>query len=209
MGLTTGRWLMTPRGCAVLYVPFRNQGLIRTTFPTSWGYETPEKRREMHEREYFVRLFQKVSTTDNTPYLCVPLALKFRQEVCGGEAAIRTYNEKVAREGGELMAKILGTEVLSNTSGSLQQCCFVNVRLPLTPSELSTDPVEKAQVAAWIQQKTPDEYNTYIPTKFYAGAYWSRLSGQIYLTTSDFEWAARTLLDLCNRAKAGEWKELK
>ena len=198
---------MTPRGCAVLYVPFRNQGLIRTTFPTSWGYEAPEARREMQQHDYFVRLFQKVSTTDNTPYLCVPQALKFRQEVCGGEAAIRAYCEKLARDGGEIMAEMLGTEVLSNKSGSLQQCCFVNVRLPLTPSEVATNPAEQARVAAWIKQRTPAEYETYIPTKLYAGAFWSRVSGQIYLTTSDFEWAARTLLELCERARAGEWKE--
>ena len=33
------RWLYVPRGCAIFYVPSRNHHLIRTTFPTSHGFE--------------------------------------------------------------------------------------------------------------------------------------------------------------------------
>ena len=200
---------MVPRGCAVLYVPHRNQHYIRTTFPTSWGYELPETRGKMDQSEYFVRLFQKVSTTDTTPYICVPAALRFRQETCGGEDAIRRYCEGIAREGGKRMSRILDTEILKSTSRSSQQCCFVNVRLPLQIPELNLEAGQEPQVAKWIQEKTPEEYNTYIPTKFYGGAFWSRISGQVYLTMEDFEWAAETLLELCKRAKAGEWKQVK
>jgi hercynylcysteine S-oxide lyase len=37
----------------------------------------------------------------------------------------------------------------------------------------------------------------------YAGQFWCRVSGQMYLTMEDFEWAAGTLLQLCERAKKG------
>ncbi|KAG8159103.1 hypothetical protein KVR01_010764 [Diaporthe batatas] len=200
------KWLMVPRGCAILYVPTANHRLIRTTFPTSWGYEKPDTRELMDPSDYFVRLFVKVSTTDTTPFVCVPVALKWRQEVCGGEARIREYCESIAREGGRRMAKLLGTEVLGECSDSMQRCCFTNVRLPLSIAQLGVQEVDGARIAKWIQEETPDKYETYIPTKFYAGAFWSRISGQVYLTLDDFDFAAQTLLELCRRAEAGEWK---
>lgn len=62
-----------------------------------------------------------------------------------------------------------------------------------------------AVIAKWIKEKTP-EYETYLPTRFYAGSFWSRISGQVYLAMEDFEWAAQTLLELCERVEAGEWR---
>ncbi|CAN8101798.1 unnamed protein product [Discula destructiva] len=113
------KWVMVPRGCALLYVPFAKQHIIKTTFPTSGGYEPPEVRSEMTSSEYFVGLFVKVSTNDTTPYVCVPAALQFRRDVCGGEDNIREYCECLAREGGARMAEMLGTEVLENKSQTL------------------------------------------------------------------------------------------
>ena len=197
---------MVPRGCAVLYVPFRNQHLIASTLPTSWGYETKGIREKMDRAGYFSRLFDKVSTTDNTPYCCIPLALKFRSEACGGEARILKYCEDIARQGGARMAEILGTEVLGDPSSSFQRCCFTNVRLPLSLEELAVGEDRGRRVATWMQELTPAEYETYIPIKFYSGKFWCRISGQVYLTLHDFEWAAKTLLELCNRAKTGEWQ---
>ncbi|SPO06041.1 related to isopenicillin N epimerase [Cephalotrichum gorgonifer] len=200
------KWLMVPRGCAVLYVPFRNQGQIASTVPTSWGYETPEERAKMDPREYFSRLFVKVSTVDNTLYCCIPLALKFRSEVCGGEAAIHAYCEDIARRGGARMAEILGTEVLGGPESSFRRCSFVNVRLPLSLSDLGVEEGREWEIAKWMLELGPAEYETYLPVKFYAGSFWCRISGQIYLTVEDFEWAAGTLLRICERARAGEWK---
>lgn len=177
-----GRWLMVPRGCALLYVPFANQHLIKTTFPTSGGYRPPEVRATMATSEYFVGLFVKVSTNDTTPYACIPAALKFRQDVCGGEDNIREYCGRMTREGGARMADIFSTEVLENGSQTLRRCCFTNVRLPLSLTELGATASEGTKIAKWIQEKTPEEYETYIPTNFYEGAFWSRVSGQVYLT---------------------------
>lgn len=160
----------------------------------------------MTSSDYFVGLFVKVSTNDTTPYVCVPTALKFRQDICGGEDVVREYCERIAREGGMHMANILGTEVLENRSHTLTQCSFTNVKLPLSLAELDVTPSEGTKIAKWIQEKLPEEYETYIPTKFFQGEFWSRLSGQVYLTLEDFDWAAKTLQELCGRAKAGEWR---
>jgi len=53
-------------------------------------------------------------------------------------------------------------------------------------------------------QRAVKDYDTMIPTKFYAGAIWSRLSGQIYLEVEDFEWAANSLQEMCQRVMKGE-----
>ena len=199
---------MVPRGCAVLYVPFRNQHLIATTIPTSGGFEAEEARKAKEPQDYFSRLFGRVSTTDVTNFCCVPVALQFRSEVCRGEASIREYCEDLARRGGERMAEILGTEVLGSPSSSFRRCCMVNVRLPLTPSDVDIDGSGGggAKVATWVEELCAREFDTFITTKFYAGAFWCRLSAQIYLTLEDFEWAATTLMRICERAKAGECK---
>lgn len=197
---------MVPRGCAVLYVPFQNQAMFSSTVPTSWGYETEENRNKMNAPYYFSKLFDKISTTDNTPYCCIPAALEFRARVCSGETSIRDYCEDIARQGGDVMAEILGTEVLGASSASFRQCCFVNVRLPLTLADLNVDTSVGRGIAKWMQELTPAEYETYIPIKFYAGGFWCRISGQVYLTLEDFKRAAEILLLICRRAKAVEWK---
>ncbi|KAI1499500.1 aminotransferase family protein-like protein [Biscogniauxia marginata] len=216
------KWLNVPRGCAVLYVPRRNHHLIRTTYPTAEGYMPAAQRDGASHTEYFVRLFEKVSTVDTTPYICVLEAIKFRERVCGGEKQVQDYCQAVAREGGELMAAMMGTEVLENQTGSLRECCFTNVRLPLEIKQDdvatreshrgtrdaagSISPKEAKAVADWITERSVSEFDSFIATRFYAGAFWSRISGQIYLGCGDFEWAANVLLELCARVKEGKWK---
>lgn len=194
---------MVPRGCAVLYVAFRNQHLISTSVPTSWGYQSKKERDLVKPQDYFTKLFDKVSTIDNTPYCCIPLALQFRAEICGGEDNIRNYCFELAIKGGKQMAEMLGTEVLPNSG-----CCFATVRLPLTPAEVGLcegQDEDGKRVAKWMQELTPSEYETYIPIKFYAGGFWCRISAQIYLTVRDFEWAATTVARICERARVREW----
>ncbi|KAI5866229.1 aminotransferase family protein-like protein [Durotheca rogersii] len=201
------KWLMVPRGCTVLYVPYRNQARIKTTYPTSEGYLPRAQRGALSSESYFVNLFERVSTVDVTPYLCVVEALRFRDQVCGGEARVRNYSQDVAREGGKLMAAVLGTEVLENRTGTLRGCCFANVRLPLEVADTQHEggregkvPAEDAKaVADWITRTSVDEFDTFIATRYYAGAFWVRISGQIYLERADFEWAATVLLELCSR----------
>lgn len=211
-----------PRGCAVMYVPYRNQALIKTTFPTAEGFLPDGQREHLSTKEYFVQLFNKIATTDTTPYLCIMEALKFRNELCGGESLLREYCIRLARDGGDRMAAMLGTNVLENSTESLRNCCFTNVCLPLKveqktmPSgkllqvedDLGKVPIEKANaVADWITRKSVEEFDTFIATRYYAGSFWVRISSQVYLQREDFEWAAAVLLELCGRVKTGCWKE--
>ncbi|KAI1177970.1 aminotransferase family protein-like protein [Nemania sp. FL0916] len=210
------KWLMVPRGCAVLYVPRRNQHLIKTSYPTDGRYLTEADRKKIPQAQYFGNLFAHVSTIDTSPYLCVLEALKFRREVCGGEEKIRAYCIQLAKEGGKHMAAIMDTEVLKNKTGTLEDCCFTNVRLPLDVEQAKEASVvgesrgirhEDAQaVADWMTERSVIEFDTYLAVRYYAGGFWTRLSGQIYLDLADFAWAAGVLLELCARAQHGDWK---
>ncbi|KAI0907812.1 aminotransferase family protein-like protein [Ustulina deusta] len=210
------KWLMVPRGCAVLYVPRRNQHLIKTSYPTDGRYLSEADRKSISPTKYFGNLFEHVSTIDTSPYLCVPEALKFRNEICGSEEQVRAYCIGLAKQGGELMAMLMGTEVLKSNTGTQEECCFTNVRLPLSVDQ--DDKVGNAResrgilpgdaqtVANWITERSVNEFDTYIAVRYYAGGFWSRLSGQVYLDRADFAWAAGVLLELSARAQRGDWK---
>lgn len=215
------RWLYTPRACAIFYVPFRNQHLIRSTIPTSHSFEAKMEDNVDTKDDIdgmssvtqglgrFGDLFKWAATIDQTPYLCVPEAIKFRTDVCGGEDRIRYYCFNLARDGGHSLAKILGTETMQNSEDTLGQCCFTNVRLPLlfnTERQGGLKFAEGPDVVKWIMDRALCEFNTWIPGKYYAGAVWVRLSAQIYLGIKDFEWAAGVLQGLCERVTKGEWR---
>ncbi|KAI0407206.1 aminotransferase family protein-like protein [Xylaria palmicola] len=211
------KWFMVPRGCAILYVPRRNQTLIKTSYPTDGRYLPEADRKGIPPAKYFGSLFEHVSTIDTSPYLCVLEAVKFRNEICGGEEKVRAYCIGLAKQGGELMATLMGTEVLGNKAGTLGECCFTNVRLPLDVEQESEAANTEERggilhgdaeaVANWITERSVNEFDTFIAVRYYAnGGFWTRLSGQIYLDQADFAWAAGVLLDLCARARRGDWK---
>ncbi|KAJ8126415.1 hypothetical protein O1611_g7223 [Lasiodiplodia mahajangana] len=210
------KWLMVPRGCAVLYVPRRNQPLIKTSYPTDGRFLPEEDRKDILPAKYFGSLFEHVSTIDTSPYLCVLEALRFRNEICGGEEQVRAYSIGLAKEGGDFMAQLMGTEVLKSRTGTQEECCFTNVRLPLDIVEVDRTsatqerngvlPEEADLVANWMTERSVNEFDTYIAVRYYAGAFWTRLSGQIYLDRADFAWAAGVLLELCARAQRGDWR---
>lgn len=207
------KWLYTPRGSAVLYVPPRNQLLMRSSLPTSHAFE-PRARPGVvrapnplppSDKSNFVQQFEFVGTVDNASLLCVPAALEFRRSVCGGEDAIMRYCWDLARRGGLVAAEALGTEVMDNEEGTLtRQCAMVMVRLPIEirDAEKKTPGVPEEQasgVQAWICETLVTEYNTFVAIVWYKGRWWARFSAQIYLDESDFVWGAKVLKEMCKR----------
>ncbi|KAK3701075.1 hypothetical protein LTR37_015637 [Vermiconidia calcicola] len=220
------KWLFTPRPCAIFYVPTRHHHLIRTTYPTSHGFKPSQERQiptaASSDSDYLGELFKWAATVDMSPYLSTLEALRFRSNVCGGEAAIENYCFDLAQQGGKRMAQLLETEVMDNRNAKLSQCCFAMVRLPLrfaSDTVSTTDrvmdrrseatrggieynqqllpPERGPEFVKTIMDKLRDEHDTWIPMKFYSGAIWFRISAQVYLEMADLEWAAGVLSKLC------------
>lgn len=206
------KWLYTPRTCCVLYIPIRNQALIRTTIPSS---NVLAKHSAAPKLSEFVELFQYLGTANDSAFLCVTEALLFRKEACGGEDAIMAYKMNLAKSGGAKVAEILGTYVLDNSTNTMTNCSMVNVRMPLTSvkSEAEEHPEwgfveEKDQenVSILFTQATIEEFGTCLPTLPLGGRWWTRMSAEVYLDEEDFEWAARVLKGLCERVGQGEFR---
>lgn len=118
------------------------------------------------------------------------------------------YCIDLARKGGDRAAEILGTEVMDNAAGSMRNCAFVNVRLPLEigAGEGMVRESETSGVGQWIAKTSVDEFETFFAVAFYQGRWWWRVSAQIYLEVKDVEWGAGVLQELCERVTKGEWK---
>lgn len=160
----------------------------------------------------YIANFEFVGTIDSSPYLTIGTALKWREQL-GGEAKIREYCFALAKQAARHVADVLGTEVMDNKTETLSQCCMTNVRLPIslenarkvaTRAGLDGDDVGLL-VRDWVSKTLIDDYNTFFQTMFYNGAWWTRLSAQVYLEMSDFEWGAQTLKKISERVNNGEW----
>lgn len=201
------KWLHVPRGCAVFYVPVRNQQYIRSTLPTSHGFEVKRPGAKKLNpfpktgKNAFAATFQFTGTIDNTNYVVVSDAIAWREEVCGGEAAIINQNISLAKSGSLNIARILGTEILDNEEGTLSNCAMVNVRLPIPLGDGEGEVKLKYanKVRDWMGEVLTKEFKTFIHLWEFQGSMWVRMSGQVYLDEEDFEWAGNVLKALCAR----------
>ncbi|RYP60529.1 hypothetical protein DL770_009973 [Monosporascus sp. CRB-9-2] len=193
------KWLFVPRGCAAFYVPKRNHHLIRTSLPTSFGYK-PLDPQTGKPQGTFVDIFEFTGTSDLTNWLCVKAALKFRNEVCGGEAAIQEYSISIAQRAGAITAEILGTEIMDCPGSCLRNCNFSNVRLPI---DLDSTPCPE-KVTDWLKRTGVSESGMYYQTILYRGHWYWRISGMIYLEQADYRKGAEVLKGLCERVSKGE-----
>ncbi len=159
------------------------------------------------------------------PHMCITTALRFRRDVCGGEAAIYEYIRQLAKEGGDRVASILQTEVLEEPAlvcgagSQMRDCGLATVRLPLaiatdasaTSAKGSYAPLltqeEVGPAVRYLTKSLADTYKTWLPIIDYRGWIWVRLCAQIYLEISDFEYAGNALKVLCERIAKRETGE--
>lgn len=212
------RWLLAPHVCAVLYVPLRNQKLMRSTLPTSHGFQPlPETlkgktfvRPHTEGTNEFVSLFQYYGTIDFGPPLCIPAAIDFRQNICGGEEKIRKYCRDLAREGEARAAQILGTKPIPVSEE--KRTSFANLRLPIDVSTTEnknpeTIPLDDVPlVLSWVMRHLYEDHNVFVNVSYISGALWARFSAMVYLELEDFEYCARALKELSERVLKGDYK---
>lgn len=216
------KWLFTPRGSCVLYVPKRNQHLIPSTLATNEGYIARHTQRwqalphKEGDDSNFVGQFTFHGTLDDSPYVCVKDAIAWRKDVLGGEDRIIDYLVKLNKDGCALVAEALGSAVLENKKGTLNNSAMGNIMLPLWvgergegagPDDLVVSKEETAAVFQWLEEKQVTEYNTFMAFYVRWDRFFVRLSSQVYLDMDDYEWAAKTLKEMLERVAKGEYKK--
>ncbi|KAI9255617.1 pyridoxal phosphate-dependent transferase [Phascolomyces articulosus] len=177
------KWGFAPRGCAFLYVPKRNQALVHPTV-INYAYDGD---RALDTTQKFEEEFAWPGTVDFSTYLCIIAALDFRASL-GGEERIQKYCNDLARQGGELVAKTLGTEVLENCDKTLT-VAMTNVRLPFENKQQLSD----GEVIKRIIDKCIYKHNTVCSPYKHNDTWYVRLSAQVYLDLDDFEYFAKVI----------------
>ncbi|KAF8311718.1 PLP-dependent transferase [Clavulina sp. PMI_390] len=210
------KWMSSKRASAFLYVPKRNHHLFTSTFPVSEYYTTSTPN---DPPTRFALMHNWTGTQDFAPILSIAWAINFRRAI-GGEARIQEYCRTLALDGGRLMAKIWGTQVMDDMTledgetwaedGELTTA-MVNILLPLQilPSQTS----DQLKTIYRRFQDAMLARNFYLPimvhgSKESKGSYkedqrrwWARASAQLWLEISDFEKVARMMLDICTEVQ--------
>ncbi|KAH9902928.1 PLP-dependent transferase [Cubamyces lactineus] len=166
------KWLYAKRGCAVLYVPRRNQYIIKSSIPTSHNYLPPTDPEAKVKGTDFAKQHEWTGTADTVPFVTIPDALAFRHWL-GGEKVINDYCHKLALEGGKRLAEVMGTQVMDETGElTLNMVSMRVLRLSSRGYELSdrrsksdssTDIAYRAQSNVALPlpaEKTPGEVYT-------------------------------------------------
>lgn len=187
------KWFFTPISAAVLYVDPKHHRVIQT-FPISHSFQSShvtENSSTKNEKKLLRDKFFYVGTLNYSPYIAVTEAVKFRQEVCGGEQAIKDYTYKLALEGAELFSKEFGTEILKSPVESSDDdisTAMINVFLPTPsgPKLEGTDKVDLDFAMNELQYSMLQDYNVYFPISCHNGRLYTRLSAQVYLDINDF-----------------------
>ncbi|SPO39085.1 related to isopenicillin N epimerase [Pseudozyma flocculosa] len=202
------KWLSAHRGCAFLYTPKRNQHLV-PGMPTSHYYvsptDAPAKGPSLIPTDApsnYVAVWESNGTQDQSNFLCIPAALEFRRWL-GGEDRIMGYTTRLAQRGGEILSRRLGhgSTVMDLAPNRILTSSMVNVSLPLDLDSLRSAEAEAeampslAFVASRFQTALADRYPTFVPFYVHADTIWFRVSAQVWLEESDFDWLADAILD--------------
>ncbi|KAJ3095108.1 hypothetical protein HDU97_007263, partial [Phlyctochytrium planicorne] len=195
------KWMYAPRGTAILYHSprhhrFGNGGDAVVAHPTLSDVGTPEWKRS----------FMWMGTSDVSRYIASGEAIKFREWI-GGEDKIMGYCHGLAVKGGELVAKMWGTEVLlgvrsngdgRSTEGHSLYASMVNVKVPDGAKAPAGSSLGRSEYLGTVQELLMKRFGMSAQLYQHVGVWYVRFSAQIYNDLNDFEAVARTLLGLFN-----------
>ncbi|KAF5392953.1 hypothetical protein D9757_001270 [Collybiopsis confluens] len=177
------KWCYAKRGCAILYVPFRNQDMIASGILPGLMYDSPGSSPTRFVWQFYCRIpydsfpIADGHTCDSTghglvdpvPPVSIVYAIKFRQRI-GGEVNIQKYCHALALAGGKRMAEIMKTTILDSPEGTGELIAnMVNVELPL-----SANVKPSREIDVFFLEELCDNYKIYATDFFWRGRWWAR-----------------------------------
>ncbi|KAK6460603.1 pyridoxal phosphate-dependent transferase [Scheffersomyces coipomensis] len=187
------KWLFVPAGCAVLYVDSKHHHQVHT-MPISHSYlDDKVNLDEEGEKTRFVDTFAFFGTKNYSSTLVIPEAIKFRNEICGGEETINKYCYGLAQELGDL---------LENSKGTLSNA-LITIEVPTEKYGINIKLIEE-KFEAFVNiifSKMFTDYNTYIPLSVHNHKLYARFSAQIYNEISDYEYSSSVMLEILEGLK--------
>ncbi|XP_021963444.1 L-cysteine desulfhydrase-like protein lolT1 isoform X2 [Folsomia candida] len=177
------KWFYAARSGALLYVDKVRQATIHPAIISS-NYD---KNGGRFQDEFFW-----TGTIDYSPYITIPAALAFRAEL-GGEAVIRNYTHALAKEGGAYLAGRFRTRILQEDE---QMGSCVDVQLPI---QVYDHPLI---VPGWFDEELIKKRNLFTGVYQHGGAWWIRVSTQIYNSIEDFHRAGDVFTEICDELNA-------
>ncbi|KIY63081.1 PLP-dependent transferase [Cylindrobasidium torrendii FP15055 ss-10] len=195
---TCHKWLFARRGSAVLYVPFRNQHLMRSSLITSTHYVSPKDPHATDQPGNFVLQHEWPGAIEFVSYMCIPTCIEFRKWL-GGEEAINEYCRGLAIDGGRRLASAFGTRVMDETPDAQFTLNMTNVGLPLPCGQTSDERV--AEIGDFIELSLLKEYNVFAVPFYHNEKWWVRCSVQIFNALSDFDRLGKALTQICREVQ--------
>ncbi|OMH82431.1 putative aminotransferase [Zancudomyces culisetae] len=187
------KWMYARRGCAIMYV---KKELQKDIFPLtiSWAYG---------DNEGFNESFLWQGTIDFSQYLSTCAALNFIEAV-GGLKKIQSYCRNLALEAASLLESKYGLVGMCSEQNSHQIAHMINAKLPLEHGNPIHDAVGAGLLDSMLKKKN-------IIGSFYPhnGAWWVRLSAQIYVSIEDFDIFGKELLESIKEDIATETEKRK
>lgn len=171
------KWLYVPNSVAFLYVDPMHHSVVKP-LPISNVYNSTK----------FADQFNIMSTLDYSSLTTIPAALKFRNEVCGGEKSIMLYHSKLAKDAINLILKEWPNSELLDSLDRVTT--MFNIILPLENQKHDTS--KFVGFAMDFNMNTCDK-KTYIPLFIYNNQLVSRWSVAIYLELADFQWGIQQI----------------
>ncbi|SCU95630.1 LADA_0G16600g1_1 [Lachancea dasiensis] len=202
------KWLSVPKPCGLLYVHEKHHGMIQTC-PISWNYsleacqhiENPKNEQEIqHNEQLLHKKFWFVGTASYSQYFCIKEAIKFRQQICGGEERIHAYQRSLQIQAIKVIKDTFGTgsELLQNEGMTLVTPGMFNLSLPL-PEKYECISKKLQQDAFYFRKvkltcdRIAMERKSYVPFFFHSKKLWFRFSVQIFNEIEDYVRGAQIL----------------
>ncbi|CAI5758904.1 unnamed protein product [Candida verbasci] len=106
------KWFFLPFGCAVLYVNQKYHNKIHT-LPISHSYISDDTKLSKKDQENrLIDRFFFNGTKNFASIQTIPYAIKFRQEVCGGESTIYNYCNSLAKNVAKMVSEKWGSAIV-------------------------------------------------------------------------------------------------